>query len=165
MNIIEVYTRFPSREDCLKYLEMVRWHNLPMCPYCGSIDSSTMLVEMRHHCNNCNTSYSVTVGTIFHNTKLDLQKWFLAIQLILTSKKGFSSRQLARKLEITKDTAWYLSVRIKKGMSQINDQNLLTSIVEMNKTYAEGSITDRTIFTVGDDSIFIRKTLNYFQNT
>ena len=77
MNIVEIYKKFPTHEDCLAYLEKVRWNNVPTCPYCNSTNSTSFKKENRHHCNNCNTSYSVTVGTIFHKTKLDLQKWFL----------------------------------------------------------------------------------------
>jgi len=138
MNIIEVYHRFPSHESCLKHLEKVRWNNRPACPYCASIKSTPMPNELRHHCNDCNTSYSVTVGTIFHKTKLDLQKWFLAISLVLSAKKGLSARQLGRDLEVTKDTAWYMGMRIRKAMSQITDQRLLTGIVEMDETYVGG---------------------------
>jgi transposase-like protein len=134
MNIITIYKRFPTHEDCLKHLEKVRWKNRPVCPYCGSIKTTPMPNEMRHHCNDCNTSFSVTVATIFHNTKLDLQKWFLAISLILNAKKGISARQLARDLEVTKDTAWYLSMRIRKAMNQVADQRLLTGIIEMDET-------------------------------
>jgi transposase-like protein len=92
--------------------------------------------EKRYHCNNCNTSYSVTVGTIFHKTHLDLQKWFLAISLILNAKKGMSARQLARDLEVNRNTAWYMGMRIRKAMFE--DKDLLQGIVEMDETYIGG---------------------------
>jgi transposase-like protein len=88
MNIIEIYKQYPTDNDCLEHLEKVRWPGGPRCPYCNSANASALPKEYRYHCNNCNTSYSVTVGTIFHNTKLDLQKWFLAISLILNAKKA-----------------------------------------------------------------------------
>jgi transposase-like protein len=94
MNIVQVYEKFPTEEDCILHLEEVRWHGKPVCPYCGS--NRTTENEHRHHCNNCNTSFSVTVNTIFHHTHLPLQKWFLAISLVLNAKKGLSARQLAR---------------------------------------------------------------------
>ena len=78
----------------------------------------------------------MTVGTIFHKTKLDLQKWFLAISLILNAKKGVASRQLARDLEVNKDTAWYLQMRIRRAMLQ--DSALLTGIIEADETYIGG---------------------------
>lgn len=90
--------------------------------------------QHRHHCNNCNTSFSATVGTIFHHTHLDLQKWFLGIGLILNAKKEISARQLAQDLEVNKDTAWRIRRKISEAMTQANHRELLTGLVEMNKT-------------------------------
>ncbi|HUJ17227.1 MAG TPA: IS1595 family transposase [Nitrospirota bacterium] len=138
MNIIEVYRKFPTPESCLKHLEKARWNSTPVCPYCASTRTTAMPKELRHHCNNCKTSFSVTVGTIFQKTKVDLQKWFLAISIILNAKKGLSSRQLARDLEVNRNTAWYMAMRIRKAMTQFQDQTLLQGIVEMDETYIGG---------------------------
>ncbi|MFB3057275.1 MAG: IS1595 family transposase, partial [Ignavibacteriaceae bacterium] len=89
----------------------------------------------------CNTSFSVTVGTIFHDTKLDLQKWFLAVSLILNAKKGISSRQLSRHLEVNKDTAWRMQMQIRKAMAQ--DATLLKGIVEADETYIGGKAKNK----------------------
>lgn len=138
IDIIEVYQRFPSQESCLEYLEKVRWKGKPMCPYCKSENSSLLTNENRHHCNNCNTSYSVTVGTIFHKTHLDFQKWFLALSLILNAKKGISARQLSRDLDVNKNTAWYMAMRIRRAMSERWHRELLQDIIEMDETYVGG---------------------------
>lgn len=138
MNIIEIYKKFPTQKDCLDYLENVRWKGQPVCPYCNSTNVTPVPKESRHHCNACNTSFSVTVGTIFHKTKLDCQKWFLAISLILNAKKGISARQLARDIEVNRNTAWYMGMRIRKAMSQIADNTLLNGIVEMDEVYIGG---------------------------
>lgn len=138
MNIIQVYKRFRTQEDCLEYLEHVRWQGKPTCPYCKSINSTPAPKEHRHHCNNCNTSYSVTVNTIFHKTHLDFQKWFLAIFLILNAKKGISSRQLSRDLDINKNTAWYMAMRIRIAMCERWHRELLQGIIEMDETYIGG---------------------------
>ncbi len=136
MNIIQIYKQFPTNEDCLRYLEKVRWGGTPVCPYCHAAKSTAVDKELRHHCNNCNTSFSVTVNTIFHKTKADLQKWFLAISLILNAKKGISARQLGRDIEVNKNTAWYMAMRIREAMLQ--DRELLTGIVEVDETYVGG---------------------------
>jgi len=136
MNIIQVYKQFPSHGDCIAYLEKIRWKYQPVCPYCKSIRVTSFKKEQRHHCNNCNTSFSVTVGTIFHKTKLDLQKWFLGISLILNAKKGISARQLARDIEVNKNTAWYMEMRIRRAM--IEDPELMNGFVEMDETYIGG---------------------------
>ena len=136
MNIVQVYEQFPTEDDCLNHLEQVRWPNGPTCPYCNSRNSTQLPKEHRHHCNSCNTSYSVTVGTIFHKTKIDLQKWFVAISLILNAKKGISSRQLARDLAVNKNTAWYIQMRVRKAMME--QRELLHGLVEVDETYVGG---------------------------
>lgn len=138
MNIIEVYRKFPTDNDCIDYLEKVRWNGTPICPYCHSDHTTAIPAERRHHCNNCNTTFSVTVGTIFHHTHLPLQKWFLAISLILNAKKGIAARQLGRDLEVTKDTAWSLAMRIRKAMFEPEQRDLLQGLVEMDETYVGG---------------------------
>jgi len=132
MNISEIYRRFPTEQDCISYLEKVRWKGKPACPYCQSTNQTPMSKEKRYHCNTCNTSFSVTVRTIFHKTKLPLQKWFLAICLVLNAKKGISARQLARDLKVNKDTAWNMSKRIREAV--VNQRVLFLGIAQMHKT-------------------------------
>jgi len=138
MNIVLIYEKFPTNNDCIAHIEKVKWGDTPFCPYCKSIKTSPLPEEKRHHCNNCNTSFSVTVGTIFHHTHLPLQKWFLAISLILNAKKGLSSRQLSRDLNVNKDTGWRISMKIREAMTQHDQRNLLTGIVEADETYVGG---------------------------
>ncbi len=138
MDIIKIYELFPTEDDCISHLEGVRWNNTPKCPYCKSANATPLPKERRHHCNNCNTSFSVTVGTIFHHTHLPLQKWFLATTLILNAKKGISARQLSRDLHVTKDTAWRISMKIRDAMREREHRDLLTGIVEVDETYIGG---------------------------
>lgn len=143
MNIIQIYKRFPTQESCIEHLEKVRWNGVPICPYCKFTKTTSMKKEQRHHCNTCNTSFSVTVDTIFHKTKCDLQKWFLAISLVLNAKKGISSRQLSRDIEVNKDTAWYMIMRIRKAFLEYGE--LLEGIIEMDETYFGGKSRGRNI--------------------
>lgn len=136
MNIVQVYKRFPTQADCIKYLETVRWKGKVICVYCNSKRITPAPDEQRYHCNSCKTSFSVTVGTIFHKTKVDLQKWFLAISLVLNAKKGISARQLARDIEVNKNTGWFMLMRIRKAM--IEHGELLQGIVEADECYVGG---------------------------
>ena len=141
MNIIQIYKQFPTEGDCIDHLEAVRWGTKIACPYCNSrrtVSRQQTSTKRRHHCNNCNTSFSVTVGTIFHHTHLDLQKWFLAVSIILNAKKGISARELARNLEVNKDTAWRISMKIRDAMNESTKREFLTSLVEMDETYIGG---------------------------
>jgi len=138
MNIVAIYKRFPTEDSCLAHIENVRWKGQPRCPYCGSDRITPIRSEQRHHCNACNTTFSATVNTIFHHTHLQLQKWFLAISLILNAKKGLSSRQIARDLQVNKNTAWYMGIRIRRAMADAKERELLTGLVEMDETYIGG---------------------------
>ena len=134
MNLIEVFRMFPTEGDCIAYLERVRWNETPICPYCGSDRTTPLPKERRHHCNNCNTSFSVTVGTIFHQTHLPLPKWFLAVSLILNATKGISARQLARDLEVNKNTGWSMAMRVRNAMGEKEQRPLLEGLVERMST-------------------------------
>jgi transposase-like protein len=137
MNIVKIYELFPTETDCIRHLERVRWHGgKAICPYCKSDRTTPMPAESRHHCNSCNTTFSVTVDTIFHHTHLDLQKWFLAISLVLNAKKGLSARQLARDIQVNKSTAWSMGMRIRNAMFEQGD--LLRGVVEMDECYIGG---------------------------
>ena len=136
MNIIQIFERFPTQRDCIAHLEQTRWKGEPNCPYCGSVNTAPH--QHRHRCYDCKTSFSVTVGTIFHHTHLPLQKWFLAVMLMLNAKKGLSAMQLSRDLKVNKNTAWRIAMQIRKAMTQAEQRGLLTGIVEMDEAYVGG---------------------------
>jgi len=138
MNIIQIFQKFPTQESCIAHLEAARWGSQPICTYCGSDNNTPRPTEMRHWCNTCQRSFSVTVRTIFHHTHMPLQKWFLAISLILNAKKGISALQLSRDIEVNKNTAWRISMQIRKAMTQATHRDLLTGIVEMDECYVGG---------------------------
>lgn len=113
MNIEEAYEKFPTKQDCINYLEGLIWKGLgPICPYCKS-RKHTKISNSRHHCTPCNTSYSVLVGTVFHNTKMDLQKWVVALEVVEMNKK-ITCRGLAKEIRVTKETALLMINKIKK---------------------------------------------------
>ena len=136
MNIIQIFDLFPNQEACIKHLEKARWGDSPRCPYCRS--ANTARSQHRHRCYNCRTSFSVTVGTIFHHTHVPLQKWFLAISLILNAKKWLSALELSSDLKVNKNTAWRIAMQVRKAMNQAEQRHILTGIVEMDETYIGG---------------------------
>jgi transposase-like protein len=138
MDIVTIYETFPTNDDCIAHLEKVRWGNSTKCPYCNSTKITPLPKQNRHHCNFCNTSFSVTVNTIFHHTHLPLQKWFVAISLVLNAKKGIAARQLGRDLHVNKDTAWRMAMKIREAMMEREQRHLLTGIVEADETYVGG---------------------------
>lgn len=138
-SLIEIYRRFPTKEDAIAHLEVVRWPDGPTCPQCGA-DTVARKAEAgqrdRLQCWSCERSFSPTVGTIFHNSHVDLQRWFLLIALMLNAKKGLSATQAARDLEMRRPTVWSMMHRIRAALA--DDGKLLTGLVEMDEAYVGG---------------------------
>lgn len=119
-------------EESLALLEQIRWNGQPTCPYCGSTKASPYKKKQRYHCTSCFTSYSVTVGTLFHKTHIDLQKWFQAIRLILTASSHISVRKLSKEIGVSKNTASYMIFRIRRAMTE--ELDLLHKIAEIDES-------------------------------
>ncbi|MHC5773958.1 transposase [Nostoc sp.] len=133
MNLFQTYEKFPTQNDCLAYIEQISWSGKAICPYCKSKKSSIIRNQKKYHCNTCNCSYSVTVHTIFHKTRIDLQKWFFAINLLLnekTDKTRITSRKLAKEIEVNRNTAWLMMQKIDRAMRSEQQRNLLLGIVK-----------------------------------
>lgn len=142
MNLIEVMKRFPDQGSCITFLESVRWGDTPQCTHCGSEKVNTRHERKenligRYNCQNCKASFKVTCGTIFHATRQPLQKWFLAISLMMNAKKSLSSHQLARDLELNQMTAWSMMQKIRAEMAK-KSSVLLKGIIEADETYIGG---------------------------
>lgn len=138
-SLVEIYRRFPDREAAIAHLEQVRWPNGLHCPVCGA-DTVARKAEKgqmdRLQCWSCKRSFSATVGTIFHNSHIDLQRWFLLISLMLNAKKGLSAMQAARDLELRRPTVWSMMHRIRAAL--VDDGALLSGLVEMDEAYVGG---------------------------
>jgi len=139
MNLVSLVERFHDEEACRKYMEELRWPDGAKCPRCGSDKLSRIKKRPQFDCDSCRYQFSVTAGTIFHDTHLPLWKWFLAVYLIVESKKGVSANQLKRTLGVSYKTAWYLSHRIRAALKEV-DAQLLKGIVEVDETFVGGEV-------------------------
>jgi transposase-like protein len=139
MNLPKLIEQFGSDEKCRLRLTELRWPNGVTCPRCESTSISTIAERQQYDCNTCRYQFSVTSGTIFHDTHLSLSKWFLAIYLMMESKKGMSALQIKRTLCIAYETAWYLCHRIRFAMRETNAE-LLRGVVEFDETYVGGKV-------------------------
>ena len=133
MTLKQIYKIFPTVTICIGFLEEIRWANTPVCPYCDAQNYTPLKEGHRYHCNTCNTSFSVTVRTVFHRTKCDLQKWFYAIYLLLHADKEITVRDLANKIGVAKDTALLMSTRVKNH--QRENKTLFSKIIEKINTH------------------------------
>lgn len=157
MNIREAAAKFKTDEDCLTYIEQMRWSDgVVRCPDCGT--NKPVRVERKATSRNkrgwfylcsektCRHQFSPTSGTIFHDTHLPLIVWFHAIALMLNAKKGVSAMQLQRDLGIGGyKTAWYLNHRIREAMTDANAPKL-GGIVEIDETYIGGKQKGKGVY-------------------
>jgi len=142
-NLINLIEQYGDEGKCRQHLEALRWHEGVKCPRCGSDKVSRIKVRDQYDCDQCRYQFSVTAGTIFHDSHLPLWKWFLAVYLMTESKKGMSANQLKRSLGISYKTAWYLCHRIRAAMVETGIQPQLTGTVEVDETYVGGKYDKR----------------------
>lgn len=114
--------QFQDADRAREYLEALRWPNGAICPHCGSVEAHYKLEGKAHRpglykCSDCREQFTVTVGTLFADSKVGLHKWLQACYLMSASKKGISSKQLERMLGVTYKTAWFMSHRIREAMN------------------------------------------------
>ena len=136
-NIISLTSYFNTKEKCQQAIIESRWADGDVvCPYCGTHHCSKR-GDGRFRCNHCLKNFSCLVGTIFENTKLPLIKWFVAMYLISSHKKGVSSHQLSRDLDITQASAWYMLQKIRLLYPQ-SDAEAFEGTVECDEVYIGG---------------------------
>ena len=125
-----------------EHLAKIRWPEGPRCVHCQSEKVYTLNVSSAKRvvlkCGACRKQFSATVGTIFEDSKIPLTKWFMAFQLMASSKKGMSAHQLHRMLNITYKSAWFMAHRIRHSMKQTPFSGKLGGIVEADETYIGG---------------------------
>lgn len=140
-SLIELTDAFPTEEVCLKYLESLIWEDGVVSPF-DPESKVYVCSNNRYICKNTGKSFNVKTGTIFENTKLPLRKWFMAIWLVLSHKKGISSLQLSRDIKVTQKTAWFMLQRIRECL-MCKNEGRLENEVEADETFVGGKNKNR----------------------
>jgi transposase-like protein len=136
INLAQLTEAFGTDEKCRKALEQLRWKDGAKCPRCQS-EATAIANRYQYDCNSCHYQFSVTAGTIFHDSHLSLWKWFITTALLCEAKKGMSACQIQRTVGMSYKTAWYLCHRIRAAMIEVNKPKL-DGKVEMDETYIGG---------------------------
>jgi transposase-like protein len=141
MTLPEVNSLYATDDCCRELLERLRWPEGVMCPRCKDPRVSRLKEYARYECVGCEYQFTVTSGTIFHDSHLPLPIWFVAVLLLSEAKKGMSAHQLKRTIwglhNGSYKTAWYLCHRIRAAMKEV-DRPMLDGTVEMDETYVGG---------------------------
>jgi len=140
-SILDLIKAFPDEQTCIDHLEWLRWNGNVVSPF----DPSSKVYDCKGNKYKCKTTgkyFNVKTATLFDNTKLPLQKWFLGIYLVTSHKKGISSLQLAKDIDITQKSAWFMLQRIRECFG-LNDEEQLDNEVEVDETFIGGKNKNR----------------------
>lgn len=141
MNLLEFQQKFATEEACLLHLEQSRWGaegENRYCPHCGSVKTYKFKSGKLFKCGDCRKQFTAKIGTIFSESKVPLTKWYLAIYLASSLKKGISSVQLSKYTGVTQKTAWFMLHRIRTVFENTDNNDMLDGGVEMDETYVGG---------------------------
>jgi transposase-like protein len=127
--------RFRTEEQCRDFLFHIRWPDGFVCPKCGHHKYIDIKTRHRYECTQCGYQASVMTNTIFHRSHTPLNKWFIAIFLLSTDKRGLAASQLAKIVSVSMPTAWLIIHKIRKAMTDSEAGLMLCKIVEMDDTY------------------------------
>lgn len=136
-SLIEAIRYFSDLDVCTEFVAKLRWPHGPVCPRCGCVEYSYLTTRRLWKCKGCKKQYSIKLGTIFEDSALGLDKWLPAIWLIANSKNGISSHELARSLDITQKSAWFMLHRIRLAM-QTGTFDKFDGPVEVDETFIGG---------------------------
>lgn len=141
-SILDLVKTFPNEQACIDHLTELRWGGNIVSPF---DESSKVYIckGNKYRCKNTQKYFNVKTNTLFDNTKVELQKWFIAIWLVTSHKKGISSLQLGRDLGLTQKTAWFILQRIRNCFG-LNTDDKLDGEVEIDETYVGGKSSNRS---------------------
>ncbi|MDQ2752192.1 MAG: IS1595 family transposase [Bacteroidota bacterium] len=139
-NLIEATQYFSDKQTCIDYLTKMRWNGNVTCAHCNHNKVYELKgANKRYKCAKCRKQFSAIKGTIFENSPISLQKWFIAMYILYSHKKGISSCQLAKDLGVTQKTAWFMGQRIRFAAQTKNfAKPVMSTVVECDETYVGG---------------------------
>ncbi len=141
-SIFDLIKAFPTEQSCIDHLERLQWNGNPVSPF---IPESKVYkcAGNKYKCKSTGKYFNVRTGTIFDNTKIPLQKWFLALYVFSSHKKGISSHQLAKDISVTQKSAWFLLHRLLYAFDHPNFKAILDNEVEIDETFVGGKNKNR----------------------
>ncbi len=142
-SLLEAARYFADLDVCNEYMKRIKWNGgVITCPHCGAKGERIGEITTRRmlRCKDCRKQFSHKVGTIFEDSPLGLDKWFVAVWAIANCKNGISSHELARAIGVTQKTAWFMLHRIRKAMELLPpDDDKFVGPAEADATYLGGA--------------------------
>ena len=141
VSLISFQKHFQTEEDCFKYLADKKWASEYCCIKCGGTKFHNGKLPFSRECNKCHYDESVTSNTLFHKVKFSIYKAFYIAFLVGTGKKGISTYELSRKLELRQKTCWLFKRKVMEAMKS-GEQFPLTGRVEVDEFVVGGPEED-----------------------
>ncbi len=141
-SILDLIKAFPNEQVCIEHLEQLRWNGNVISPF-DATSKVYKCKDNKYRCKNTGKYFNVRTATLFDNTKIELQKWFLAIYIATSHKKGISSLQLAKDIDVTQKTAWFMLHRIRACFGLDNLQPEMEDNTQMDETFVGGKNKNR----------------------
>jgi len=136
--LLDFAARFGTEEQCIEHLAELRWPDGFVCSGCGGRAAWRLKARPRvYECSTCHRQESVTAGTVFHRTRTDLAKWFVAAYLMGRDKRGVSAKFLQRELAVAYQTAWTMAHKLRHGLSE-DPSRPLRGFLEADETFSGG---------------------------
>ena len=136
--LFQMMTAFPDEQSAIDHFTAIRWKRGAFCPLCGSTRVYHFSDRRTHKCGDCRKRFSIKVGTIFEDCKIELRKWMMAIWLITSHKKGIASTQLAKDIGVTQKTAWFMLHRLRHAAQAKSFARPLIGEIEADETFIGG---------------------------
>jgi hypothetical protein len=141
-SMLDLMRHFDTEQKCIDHLTKLRWGGNVISPY--DKDSKVYVCKgNKYKCKNTGKYFNVKTGTFFDDSKIPLQKWFVALWLMSSHKKGISSHQLAKDIGVTQKTAWYMLHRLRNTFGHDSYEKPLEGTVEADETYYGGKDSNK----------------------
>jgi transposase-like protein len=139
-SLVEAIRYFASPDVCVAFVKDMRWPDGAVCPQCGGKKVSYLSTRCMFKCmaKDCHKQFSVKVGTIFEDSAVPLDKWLVAVWLVVNCKNGISSYEIARDLKVTQKSAWFMLHRVRAAL-QDGAFEMMGGPVEVDEAYIGGS--------------------------
>jgi transposase-like protein len=134
----EAIIYFADEDNAFEYAVARRWPDGVRCVYCDTADVAFMATRKKWRCRPCNKQFSVKVGTIFEDSPIRLGKWYTTVWMLINCKNGVSSYEIARALDVTQKTAWFLLHRVRAAIKAKSFDKKLSGIVESDECFIGG---------------------------
>jgi len=127
-SIIDFFDTYRTDWDRLSYLAKIKWQDRFKCVKCGHIKCTVRKSNQARDSNMCHHIESPTANTLFHKVKFSVRRAFAIVFEMPAATKSVSSSQMARRLNISRQTAWFFMHKVRLSMKSSESAHCWSSV-------------------------------------